>query len=196
MLFNGLSLAVHFHRFHGSSFDYLGLAVGACVSWIGGIGPGEALLIAAAVLASEHKLDLTEALVVAWGGANVGGVIGWLIGYRAGGLLASPRGPLHGARMRTLARGERIFERATVTAVVLTPSWLAGVHRVPALVYLPANAFSAALWALVIGVGGYFAGPPVADMFSDLGTVALVLFGAIVVLGGVAEVIRRHRKRG
>jgi membrane protein DedA with SNARE-associated domain len=59
-------------------------------------------------------------------------------------------------------------------------------------VYLPANALSAAIWALVIGMGSFFVGPPVADMFGDLGTAALVIIGAGIVLGGLAELARRH----
>ncbi|HWF25508.1 MAG TPA: hypothetical protein VG275_08680 [Solirubrobacteraceae bacterium] len=186
-------LHLHLRPFHGPPFDYVGLAVGAALSWIGGIiGPGEPLLIAAAVLAAKHKLDLTDVLLVAWAGANVGGVIGWLIGYNAGRAVLTAPGPIHTFRLRTMERGERIFARATVTAVILTPSWLAGIHRVRWPIYLPANALSAAIWALTIGVGGYFVGPPVADMFGDLGTVALIIIGAMIVIGGVAEFARRH----
>ncbi|MEA2197513.1 MAG: hypothetical protein QOJ25_1564 [Solirubrobacteraceae bacterium] len=188
-----LPLHLHFHPFHGPPFDYAGLAVGAAVSWIGGfVGPGEPLLIAAAVLAAKHKLDLTEVLLVAFAGANVGGVIGWLIGYKAGRRVITAPGPFRKARVRVMERGERLFDRATVTAVVLTPSWLAGIHQVRWTVYLPANALSAAIWALVIGMGSFFVGPPVADMFGDLGTAALVIIGAGIVLGGLAELARRH----
>ncbi|HWC85100.1 MAG TPA: VTT domain-containing protein [Solirubrobacteraceae bacterium] len=191
-----LHLHLHFHRFHGPPFDYAGLAAAAALSSIGGIGPGEALLIAAAVLAAKHQLDLTEVLLVAWAGANVGGVIGWLIGYKAGRAIITARGPLRRGRLRAVERGERIFERATVTAVVFTPSWLAGIHRVRWTIYLPANALGATIWALGVGLGGYFAGPPVADMVGDLGTVALIIIGGGIVLGGVAEFARRHIKTG
>jgi membrane protein DedA with SNARE-associated domain len=187
-----LHVHVHFHRFHGPPFDYGGLAIGAAASWILGIGPGEPLLIAAAVLAAKHKLDLTEVLLIAWVGATVGGVIGWLIGYRAGRAVIVAPGPFRKARLRALERGERLFHRATVTAVVLTPSWLAGVHRVRWTVYLPANALSAAIWAFGIGLGSYFIGPPVADLFDDVGTIGLIIIGAVIVAGGVAEYARRH----
>jgi membrane protein DedA with SNARE-associated domain len=191
-----LHLHFHFHRFHGPPFDYAGLAVAAGISWIAGVGPGEPLLIAAAVLAARHKLDLTEVLLVAWAGANVGGVIGWLIGYKAGRALISAPGPFRKARLRAMARGERIFARATLIAVILTPSWLAGIHRVRWMVFLPANALSAAIWALGIGLGAFLVGPPVADMFGDLGTVALVIVGAGIVIGGAAEFARRRIRTG
>lgn len=187
-----LHLHIHFHRFHGPPFDYAGLAVAAAISWLAGVGPGEPLLIAAAVLAAKHKLDLTEVLLVAWLGANVGGVIGWLIGYRAGRAVIAAPGPLREPRLRALARGERIFQRATLVAVIMAPSWLAGIHRVRWLIYLPANALSAAIWAIVIGVGGFLVGPVVADIFGDLGTVALIILGALILAGGVGELVRRR----
>jgi membrane protein DedA with SNARE-associated domain len=189
-----LHLHVHFHRFHGSPFDYSGLAIGATLSWIFGIGPGEPLLMAAAVLAAKHRLDLTEVLLIAFLGANIGGVIGWVIGYKGGRAVIEAPGPLRRARLRALARGERIFDRATVTAVVLTPSWLAGVHRVRWTIYLPANALSAAIWAVGIGVGAFLIGPAVADWFDDVGTVGLIVIGAAILLGGTAEYARRRVK--
>ena len=191
-----IRLHLHFHRFHGPPFDYGGLAVGAVLSWIVGIGPGEPLLIAAAVLAAKHKLDLTEVLLIAWLGATAGGVIGWLIAYRAGRAVLAARGPFYKARLRTLERGERIFDRATVPAVILTPSWLAGVHRVRWPIYLFANTVSAAIWAFGIGFGAFLIGPPVADMFDDAGTVGLIIIGALIVGGGLAEYARRRIKAG
>ena len=189
-----LHLRVHFHPFHGPPFDYGGLAIGAFVSWIFGIGPGEPLLIAAAVLAAKHKLDLTEVLLVAFLGANAGGVIGWLIGYKAGRAVIAAPGPFRKARLGALARGERIFHRATVTAVILTPSWLAGIHRVRWPIYLFANSVSAAIWAVGIGVGAFLIGPPLADMFDDVGTVGLIIIGSVIVAGGLAEYARRRIK--
>jgi membrane protein DedA with SNARE-associated domain len=191
-----IHLHLHFHRFHGPPFDYAGLAIAAAISWIAGVGPGEPLLIAAAVLAAKHKLDLTEVLLVAWLGANVGGVIGWLIGYKVGRAAITAPGPFRKARLRAVERGERVFERATVTAVILTPAWLAGIHRVRWTVFLPANALSAAIWALVIGLGSFLIGPPVADMFGDLGTVALVVIGSVILGGGVIAFARRRIRAG
>ena len=183
---------VHIHRFHGPPFDYLGLAVGSGVSWILGIGPGEPLLIAAAVLASRHRLDLTELILIAWLGATAGGMIGWLIGLKAGRAVLVAPGPFQRARVRAVARGERVFHRRTVIAVILTPAWLAGVHRVKLPIFTFANAVSAAIWAIGIGGGAFLIGPAVGDIFDDLGTVGLVIIGSVIVLGGVAEVARRR----
>lgn len=176
--------------------DYYGLAVAAAASWVGVPGPGEPVLIAAGVLAAKHKLDLSTVLLVAWAAATVGGILGWAIGLKAGrGLLTAP-GPMHGLRLRAVARGEQVFGRYAVVAVLLTPSWIAGIHRVRSRVYQPTNAAAAAVWAAGIGVGSYLAGPAVIDVVDDFGTGTSVIL-AVVIVGAVAlELARRHRLRG
>jgi membrane protein DedA with SNARE-associated domain len=183
------------HHFHGPPFDYLGLSAAAAASWIGIPGPGEPVLIAAGVLASKHRLDLTEVLLVAWVAATAGGILGWALGRKAGRTILTVRGPLLSARLKAVKRGEAIFARYPVVAIVLTPSWVAGIHRVPSRVYQPTNAIAAAAWAGGIGVGSYLAGPSVIDWVGDLGigTSAIV---AVVIVGGVGlEVARRYRRR-
>jgi membrane protein DedA with SNARE-associated domain len=78
-------------------------------------------------------------------------------------------------------------------AIFLTPSWVAGIHRARPGLYNVINALSAASWALAIGVGGYYAGPPVVEVVNDMGTIGLVLAIAIVAVGVVTALIRRHR---
>lgn len=187
--------AVARHRVEGPAVDYYGLAAAAAASWIGVPGPGEPVLIAAGVLAAKHKLDITTVLLVAWAAATVGGILGWAIGLKAGrGLLTAP-GPLRGLRVRAVARGEKVFERYAVVAVLLTPSWIAGIHRVRATVYHPTNAAAAAVWAGGIGIGSYLAGPAVIDVVNDFGTGTSVIV-ALVILAAVAlELARRHRLR-
>ena len=135
------------HHFHGPEVDYVGLAVGAAASWAGLPGPGEPLLIAAGVLAAQHKLDIGSVVFVAWAAATAGGIVGWLIGLGAGRALVTAPGPLLGPRVRAVERGERIFERYPIAAIVLTPAWVAGINRVRGRVYQPVNAVTALLWA-------------------------------------------------
>jgi membrane protein DedA with SNARE-associated domain len=187
--------AVAPHHAEGPAVDYYGLAAAAAASWVGLPGPGEPVLIAAGVLAAKHKLDLTTVLLVAWAAATSGGIMGWAIGLKAGrGLLTAP-GPLHGLRLRAVARGEKIFQRYTVLAVLLTPSWIAGIHRVRSSVYQPTNAAAAAVWAAGIGIGSYFAGPAVIDVVDDFGTGASVIVAVVIVAAVALELARRHRLR-
>jgi membrane protein DedA with SNARE-associated domain len=190
-----LVLAFHFrHRFHGPPIDYFGLAAAAAASWVGIPGPGEPVLIAAGVFAARHRLDIWSVVIVAWAAATAGGVAGWLIGMKAGRAVLTTRGPLHRTRRRALARGDDVFERRPVIAILLTPSWVAGILRARASVYLPTNAAGAAFWAITIGLGAFFIGPSIVDFANDLSSVSLIGLVALVVLGVVLELGRRRRR--
>jgi membrane protein DedA with SNARE-associated domain len=189
-----LGLRFH-HHFHGPPFDYFTLAAAAAASWVGVPGPGEPVLIAAGVFAARHRLDIAEVLLIAWAGATAGGVAGWLIGRRAGRAVMTAPGPFRPARMRAVERGDEIFTRVPVVAVLLTPSWIAGIHRVRPQLFLPVNAASAALWACGIGLGAFFAGPTVVDVVSDIGWVSVAGIVLLVLTGIVLEVRRRRRRR-
>ena len=187
--------AVARHRVEGPAVDYYGLAAAAAASWVGVPGPGEPVLIAAGILAAKHKLDLATVLLVAWAAATTGGIIGWAIGRKAGRRLLTARGPLHGARLRAVARGEKVFDRYAVVAVLLTPSWIAGINRVRSSVYQPTNAAAAAVWAAGIGLGSYFAGPAVIDLVNDFGTGTSVIVAVLILTAVGLELARRHRLR-
>jgi membrane protein DedA with SNARE-associated domain len=171
------------------------VAVASFLSWVGLPGPGEAVLIAAAVFASKHKLDIAPIVLVAFVAATVGGIVGWLIGLYAGRSVLLAPGPLHTARLNAAARGEELFKRKEVLAILLCPPWVAGINRSHTGVYMLTNAASAAVWAVVLGVGAYYIGPPILDVFGDIGTIATV--GFLVVVGGLVgvEMVRRRRRR-
>jgi membrane protein DedA with SNARE-associated domain len=187
-------LHIH-HPLHGSPLDYLTVAAAAAASWFGVPGPGEPVLIGAGVLASRGRLDLASVILAAWAGATAGGIAGWVVGRRAGRTIVTARGPLLAARLRTVQRGERIFDRYAVIAILLTPSWIAGIHRVRSRVYQPTNVLAAAVWAAGIGVGSYLAGPAVIDWVKDFGTGTSVVVVALVVVAVGLELARRHRLR-
>ena len=193
MLLFGLHL--HMHLFHhvGPAFDYVGIALASFASWVGVPGPGEALLLAAGVFAARHKLDITPVVVVAFLGDTAGGIVGWLAGLLAGRSVLTAPGPLRSIRLDAVERGEQTFKRVEVIAIVLTPPWVAGIFRSRAWLYNLVNAVSAAAWAVLIGVGGYYIGPPILDVVGDMGTVGLVLAIVVVLIGVGTAVIRRQR---
>ncbi len=187
-----LHLHIHLHP-RGPGIDYVGVLIASGASWAGLPGPGEAVLIAAALAAAHHHLDLASIIVVAWAGATTGGMLGWVVGRRAGrGVLTAP-GPLHGLRLALTASGDRFFARYGVLAVLFTPSWVAGIVRMRASLYVPVNAISAIVWAMAIGLGAYWIGPPVADLASDEGLLAWLVVGALV--AAFAFVMLRNRCR-
>lgn len=183
----------HHHRFSGSPVGYVGLAAAAAASWIGVPGPGEPLLITAGILAAKNKLDIASVLLVAWVSATGGGVGGWLVGMKFGRRLLSAKGPLHKFRQGAVARGDAIFARYPVLAIIFTPSWVAGIHRVRSSLYLPVNLLAALAWAVGLGLGSYYAGPPVLDVVNDMGWLWFAALVALIVVVVGAELLRRRR---
>ena len=184
--------APHHHHFHGPSVGYAGVALAAAASWLGVPGPGEPVLIAAAVYAARGKLDLLEVLLVAWAGAAAGGTAGWILGRRFGAALVDAPGPFRRQRAATAARGARFFERYGVLAVYLAPSWVAGSVAMRAVRFLPANAVAAAIWAVLVGLAAYAIGPSIAELIGDLGLAGLLVLGAVVLAGALYAALRRR----
>src|SRR5436853_5632376 len=186
-----LAIQLH-HRFHGPHVDYVGVGVAAAASWIGVAGVGEAALIAAGIAAAHGKIDISSVLVVAWIGAMAGGAAGWLVGIRGGRALMTRPGPLYRLRLRLLRRGDAIYEKRGLLAVYVAPAWMAGISGMSFRRFILANTLSAVLWAALVGLGAYFAGPSVADFLGDLGTLVLVL---IAVAAGLSFPARWRWKR-
>jgi membrane protein DedA with SNARE-associated domain len=191
-----LTFAIQVHLFHhvkGPAFDYIGVAVAAFASWAGLPGPGESLLLAAGIFAAKHKLDIAPVLAVAWAGATAGGIVGWLFGRIAGRSVLTAPGPLRSFRLDAVAKGEQAFKRFEWVAILLTPSWVAGINRARPGIYSLINATSAVAWAVAIGVGGYYVGPPVLELINDFGTAGTVVAIALVVIAVSATLLRRWR---
>jgi membrane protein DedA with SNARE-associated domain len=189
-----LILLAILHHVPAANIDYAALALGAFASWAGVPGPGEPLLIAAGIIAAQHKIDITPVLVWAFVGAMLGGITGWLAGRVAGrGVMTAP-GPLRGLRLKAVERGEEVFERLTVIAILLAPSWVAGINRAGTAVFLITNAVSAAIWAVGIGLGAYYIGPAVIDVLTDVGTATAIGLVLLVLVGVGFEIVRRRRR--
>jgi membrane protein DedA with SNARE-associated domain len=193
----GVALHLHLrHEFHGPAIDYAAVIVASFASWVGVPGPGEPVLIAAGVIAAKHNLDIVSVVFVAWLAAMAGGVAGWLVGLYGGRAVITAPGPLHRFRVRAVERGDEVFQRVPVMAIIVAPTWVAGINRSPARVYLPVNALSALVWAAGIGFGAYFIGPPIIDVVDDVGWVMVIGAVVLVVLAVLLErQQRRHKTR-
>jgi membrane protein DedA with SNARE-associated domain len=190
-----LFLLAILHHVPAANIDYAALALGAFASWAGVPGPGEPLLIAAGIVAAQHKIDIAPVLIWAFVGAVLGGMTGWLVGRIAGrGVMTAP-GPLHRLRLKAVERGEEVFQRLTVIAILLAPSWVAGIHRAGPVIYNVTNVLSAAVWTVGIGLGAYYFGPPVIDVLQDVGTATAIGLVLLVLIGVGLEVTRRRRRR-
>jgi membrane protein DedA with SNARE-associated domain len=161
--------------------------------------PGETALITAAVLASQHRLQIALVIALAAAAAIVGDNVGYLIGRKGGRWLLRRPGPFARHRARVLEVGEPFFARHGSKAVFLGrwilglrtwASWLAGASHMPWRSFSLWNAAGGISWATTIGLIAYYAG--------QRATGTIVLFGVAGLasaLGAPGLLRARQRRR-
>jgi membrane protein DedA with SNARE-associated domain len=165
---------------------YLAVAVFVGVEASGVPMPGEAALIAAAVLASQGKLEIELVIAIAAAAAIVGDNVGYFLGRRYGRRLMERPGRTKVRRQVALARGEQLFDRHGAKAVFLGrwvallriwAAWLAGIAGMRWRSFLLWNALGGIGWALFFGLLGYWGGEATAHLVARLGVGAAVAIG-------------------
>lgn len=164
--------------------------------------PGEAALVAAALVASQNgKINIYILIACAAVAAIVGDNIGFLLGRKFGRRLFVADGPLKKHRLKLLEKGEPFFERhgpkavflgRWVAALRIASAWLAGMNKMKWGPFLFWNALGGICWATTIGVVAYFLGEAAGHFFKTFGYVALGVI-VVAILGFLAW--RWHRKR-
>jgi membrane protein DedA with SNARE-associated domain len=164
--------------------------------------PGEAALLAAAVLASRGELEIEVVIVLAASAAILGDNIGYLIGRHGGRRLLARPGRFETPRRRVLEYGEPFFARHGGKAVFfgrwmawlrIWSAWLAGINRMrwPSFVFW--NAAGGIAWAVSVSLVAYYLGEAGDEAIRTAGLAG----GAGVVLSGAVVVLilrRRHRR--
>src|SRR5438270_4239030 len=102
--------------------------------------PGETALVAAAVLASQGKLQIWLVIVIGVCSAIIGDNVGYLLGRKFGRELLEAPGPWRRRRLIVISAGDKFFARHGGKAVLLgrwvalvrvAAAWLAGVNKMP-----------------------------------------------------------------
>jgi len=157
--------------------------------------PGETALVAAAILATQHRYNIAVVIAVAAAAAIIGDNIGYWVARTGGRRLLERWGPIRRYAERALPPGERFFERhggktvflARFVAVLrFTAAWLAGFSRMTWWRFFLWNAAGGIAWATLVGLLAYYFGRAAADAIGKyglLGAVAAVAVGLLVVIG-------------
>jgi membrane protein DedA with SNARE-associated domain len=178
----------------GPAGAYAGLFALLFLAWSGLPVAGQPALVAAGVLAGKGKLDIAGVLAVGTFASALGGCLGYVLGARGGRALLTMHGPLHQRRQRELERGERLVERYGPLAVMFAPTWVAGIFEMGWRKFLPWDVLAALAWTLVAGLGGYFVGPPIADVLKAANTAILVGLALVVAIAAALYYLRRRRR--
>src|SRR5262245_63100325 len=110
-------------------WHYVVLFVAVAASWAGVPFIGATVAGAAGVAASQGSLDLVAVIVVATAAGEVGGLVGYDIGFRWGRELLGRPGKHYERRQRLLADGERAYAKWGGLAVFLTPAIVSGTAK-------------------------------------------------------------------
>jgi membrane protein DedA with SNARE-associated domain len=158
--------------------------------------PGETALVAAAIFASQGRLQLWEVVAVAALAAIVGDNLGYWIGRTGGRGLLERFGPFRRWTERWLPWSERFFHRHGAKTVFIgrffsvlrvTAAWLAGVAHMKWWRFLIWNAAGGILWAILIGLVAYYAGQAAVDALSKYGLIGGIVLVALLA-GGFAAI--------
>lgn len=164
--------------------------------------PGETALIAASIYASKGKLNIVEVIVVAAAAAIIGDNLGYWAGRLGGRRVLERWGPTRKWSRRTLPRAERFFKRHGGKTIFLarffsvlrvTAAWVAGISRMHWWFFFLWNAAGGIVWAVLIGLIGYYVGHAAADAIDRYGL--WVGAGLVVVLAIVWLAVHLWKKR-
>jgi membrane-associated protein len=164
--------------------------------------PGETALIAAAIFASQGKLNIAEVIAVAAAAAIVGDNLGYWIGRTWGRKALTWFGPIERWSRRALPWSERFFERHGPKTIFfarffsilrVTAAWIAGLSRMDWWTFFLWNAAGGICWALLVGLISYFVGEAAADAIDRYGLWAGV--GLVLLLALAWAAVHLWKKR-
>jgi membrane protein DedA with SNARE-associated domain len=177
-----------------SWWQYLLLFLAVAASWAGVPFIGATALGAAAVAASQGRLNLALVVGVATLAGEVGGLIGYAIGDRWGQFLLERPGKHQEGRRRMVEKGERAYAKWGRLAVFFTPAVVSGtakMHHGQFVVWnlVASFAFAVAVAASAFGIGRLVTGHTSLHDFVTL--VVGLAMGTLVMV----SFRRLHRRR-
>jgi len=179
----------------GGLWAYVAICAFVAIGWAGIPAIGGAVIAGAAVLASQDSLNIVAVLVAAVIGTEIGGLIGYSIGFRWGRGIMNHPGPFLARRQQAVATGEVLYARWGRLAVFFTPCMVSGIARMKLSQFAVWNFFAGAVYVLSVGPAAYGVGK-VSSGQGSLGDVLSVVAGIAIGVGALvyAERYRRRRK--
>lgn len=147
-----------------ADYGYLGVLFCITFESFGAPLPAESLLIVAAWVADQGKLNIVVLLIVAWFAAVAGDSIGYWIGRLVGHKAIERFGPYIGAKPPLVEKFRGLFLRYGPAIVVIARlievlrqinGILAGSMGMPWWRFLVYNILGGAIWVLLWGGGAY-----------------------------------------
>ena len=175
-------------------WQYLLLFLAVAASWAGVPVIGTAALGAAAVAASQDKLDLAAVIVIAVLAGEAGGLGGYAIGRRWGRRLLQRPGKHQAGREKIEEQGERLYARWGWLAVFFTPAIVSGTANMPPYRFALFNLLDSLGWSVSVAASAYGVSRLATGHHTGRDVAILIIGLAAAVLVAVTAV-RRHRRR-
>jgi membrane protein DedA with SNARE-associated domain len=173
------------------------LFVAEALAWAGVPAIGAAAMGAAGLLAQQGQLHLWAVILVGTVAAEVGGVVGWGVGYRVARAGLDRSGRFADRRARALEGGEHFAARWGPLVVFFVPSWVSGALGMTLRQFAVWNLLVAFLWVLGAGLGAYGIGSAASgDHLRESVRPLLVAAAAFALIGYGIVRARRRRERG
>ena len=177
----------------GSWWVYVALFLAVAASWAGVPAIGTAAAAAAGAGASQGRLNLAAVIVVVAVAGEVGGLLGYRIGFRWGRELLARPGKHQASRERTLAHGEQAYARWGRLAVFVTPAIVSGTAKMRYGQFAVWNFVASVGFALLTVAGAYGVGRLVSGHHAGEDIAILVVGAALGIL--LYYLARRYRAR-
>jgi|SRR5579863_2659710 len=175
--------------------EYAALVALSGIAGAGVPGPGDSALIAAALLAADGHLSLGAVLFAAFLGSLIGRFTGYTIGARGGRSLLLAPGRFSGFRTRMVEKGDSVFQRFPRIAVLLAPSPISGIYRVPLMVFTLATFAVCVSWTLSTGLIAYLLGEAALDLLGRAGAKVVLFVIALAAVGFIYRYLWRRWQR-
>ena len=191
------------HHLHGylATYGYFAILVIVGMESAGIPMPGETVLVAAAILAGEGKLQLWGVIGAAAAGAIIGDNCGYWVGREFGFRIAYRYGRYVNLDERRLKLGQYLFLKhggkivffgRFVAVLRAFAAFLAGVNRFNWERFFFFNAAGGVVWATIFGAGGFWLGRAFEAYTRPVGVAALAAAVVAFFLG--ARFVRHHEQ--
>ena len=178
----------------GAWWQYLLMFIAVAASWAGMPLIGTAALGAAAVAASQRRLDLAAVIVVSVIAGEAGGLGGYAIGRRWGRRLLERPGRHQARREKVMERGESLYARWGFLAVFVTPAIVSGTAKMAPYRFAFWNLLDSLGWTVSVAASAYGIGR-LATGHHTWHDIAILVIGLAAGALITAIAVRRHRRR-
>lgn len=139
-------------------WEYTCLFLAVMASWAGVPAIGSAAAAAAAVGASQGNLNLAAVMVVSVIAGELGGLVGYFIGFRWGNRLVARPGKRQAGRQQLLDKGEQAYAKWGRLAVFFTPAIISGTARMKSTQFAVWNLVASVAFTVSVVATAYGAG--------------------------------------